>query len=85
MRADFERREPRCRICRDEAVRVVVNELLDWRGVPVIQGRGKTHLVTLTQISCVTWSPSTRAVTRGTGSPTTACGSTPSATTSSPG
>ena len=27
---DFERREPRCRICRDETVRVLVNELLDW-------------------------------------------------------
>jgi hypothetical protein len=31
-------------------VRVVVNELLDWRGVPVIQGRGKTHLVTYADI-----------------------------------
>jgi hypothetical protein len=69
-RADFERREPRCRICRDEAVRVVVNELLAWSP---------------TQISCVTWSPSTRAVTRGTGSPTTPCGSTPSVTTALPG
>ena len=50
VRADFERREPRCRICRDETVRVVVNELLDWRGVPVILGRGKTHRITLTEI-----------------------------------
>ena len=50
MRVDFERREPRCRICRDETVRIVVNELLDWRGVPVIRGRGKTHLVTYADI-----------------------------------
>ena len=50
MRADFERREPRCRICRDEAVRILVNELLDWRGVPIILGRGKTHRITLTEI-----------------------------------
>jgi hypothetical protein len=50
VRADFERREPRCRICRDETVRVVVNELLDWRGVPSILGRGKTHRITLTEI-----------------------------------
>ena len=50
MRADFERREPRCRICRDETVRVDVNELLDLRGVPIIRGRGKTHLVTYADI-----------------------------------
>ncbi len=50
MRTDFERREPRCRICRDEAVRVVVNGLLDWRGVPVIRTGGKTHRITLTEI-----------------------------------
>jgi hypothetical protein len=31
-------------------VRIHVNELLDWRGVPVILGRGKTHRVTLTEI-----------------------------------
>ena len=45
-RADFERREPRCRICRDEAVRILVNDLLDWHGVPIILGRGKTHRIT---------------------------------------
>jgi hypothetical protein len=50
VRADFERREPRCRICRDETVRILVNELLDWRGVPVIRGRGKIHRITLTEI-----------------------------------
>ena len=48
--ADFERREPRCRICRDETVRVVANELLDSRGVPVILGRGKIHRITLAEI-----------------------------------
>ena len=50
VRADFERREPRCRICRDEAVRILVNELLDWRGVPVTREGGKTHRITLTEI-----------------------------------
>ena len=50
VRTDFERREPRCRICRDEAVRILVNELLDWRGAPVILGRGTTHLVTYADI-----------------------------------
>ena len=48
--ADVERREPRCRICRDETVRVVVNGLLDWRGVPVILGSGQAHLVTYADI-----------------------------------
>jgi hypothetical protein len=43
--ADFERREPRCRICRDETVRVGVNELLDWRGVPIPREGGKTHRI----------------------------------------
>ena len=49
-RADFERREPRCRICREEAVRVVVNDLLDWRGVPSILGRGETHRISYAEI-----------------------------------
>ena len=79
-RADVEPREPRCRICRDPDVRRLVNDLLDWRGVPIRLGRGKTHL-SPTQISCVTWSPSTRVVTRRTGLPMTASGFTPSATT----
>jgi hypothetical protein len=30
-RADFERREPRCRICRDEAVRILVGITAYWR------------------------------------------------------
>jgi hypothetical protein len=50
LRADFERREPRCRICRDETVRVLVNELLDWHGAPIILGCGKTHVVTYSDI-----------------------------------
>ena len=50
LRTDFERREPRCRICRDESVRVLVNELLDWQGAPIILGRGKTHRVTYADI-----------------------------------
>jgi hypothetical protein len=50
VRADFERREPRCRICRDESVRVLVNKLLDWQGAPIILRRSKTHLVTYADI-----------------------------------
>ena len=53
MRADIERREPRSHICCDETVRVAINELLDWHGIPiilVILGRGKTHLVTYADI-----------------------------------
>jgi hypothetical protein len=88
VRADFERREPRCRICRDETVRILVNELLDWRGVPVIRGRGKIHRITLTEILrdlAPLNEGRDKAVTRRTRSPTTASGSTPSATTTSPG
>jgi hypothetical protein len=50
VRADFERREPRCRICRDETLRILVNELLDWRGVPIILEGGKSRRITLTEI-----------------------------------
>jgi hypothetical protein len=50
VRADFEPREPRCRICRDETVRILVNELLDWHGVPIFLGGGKTHRVTYAEI-----------------------------------
>ena len=50
MWADFERREPRCRICRDEPVRVLVNGLLAWQGAPIVLGRGKTHRVTYADI-----------------------------------
>ena len=55
LRAALERKEPRCRICRDETVRVLVNELLDWRGAPIILGSGKIHMVTYA-VSCVNWS-----------------------------
>ena len=50
MRADFERREPRCRVCRDPDIRSLVDELLDLRGIPIILGRGKIHRITLTDI-----------------------------------
>lgn len=49
MRVDIDPREPRCRICRQESVRVAVNQLLDWRGVPVANGR-KLHRVTYADI-----------------------------------
>lgn len=31
----FERVEPRCHVCRDEELRIRVNELLDWCRVPI--------------------------------------------------
>ena len=31
-------------------MRILVNERLDWRGVPVIREGGKTHRITLTEI-----------------------------------
>jgi hypothetical protein len=46
----FERREPRCRICRDETVCVLVDKLLDWRGAPLIRGHGKPHTVNYADI-----------------------------------
>jgi hypothetical protein len=49
-RACFEPAEQRCRICRDPDVRHLVNELLDWRGVPVFVEDGKTHRITLRDI-----------------------------------
>ena len=50
VRVDVERREPRCRICRDEGVRLLVNELLDWRGVPIIVEGGKWHRISYADI-----------------------------------
>jgi hypothetical protein len=46
---DLGRREPRCRVCRDPDVRRLVNDLLDWVGVPVLQG-GKTHRITYADV-----------------------------------
>ena len=50
VRADFERREPRCRICRDETVRVW--SMSCWTGAVsrAIWAGGKTHRITLTEI-----------------------------------
>ena len=31
-------------------MRVLVNELLDWHGAPIILGRGKTHVITYADI-----------------------------------
>ena len=51
VRFGCERREPRCRVCRDENVRVLVNQLLEWRGVPVVlQGGSKHHRITYADI-----------------------------------
>jgi hypothetical protein len=46
----LERKEPRCRICRDEAVCVLVNQLPDWRSAAIILGGSKTHVVTYADI-----------------------------------
>ena len=43
-------REPSCRMCRDEALRILVNELLDWRGVPLATKGGQIHRVTYADI-----------------------------------
>ncbi len=48
--ADFEPAEPRCRVCQDPDVRRLVNDLLDWRGVPIPVGRGKMHWVSYADI-----------------------------------
>lgn len=48
--SDAEIREPRCRICRDETVRVLVNDLLPWRGVPIVVRSRAARLVTLADI-----------------------------------
>ena len=48
--AAIEHRETRCRICREETVRVLVDKLLDWRGAPIFLGLGRTHLVTYADI-----------------------------------
>lgn len=43
-------REPRCRICRDETVRVLVNDLLPWRGVPIVVESRAARPITLADI-----------------------------------
>jgi hypothetical protein len=43
-------REPRCRICRDPHVRRLVNDLLGYRGFPVVLDNGKCHQVTYADI-----------------------------------
>lgn len=48
--SDFECREPRCRICRHESVRIVVNQLLDWRGIRTTPGQRRSHKVTYASI-----------------------------------
>lgn len=50
-REAVEPREPRCRICRDETVRVRVNQLLDWHDAPIyLSLRGRAHAVTYMDI-----------------------------------
>ena len=61
-------------------MRSLVNELLDWRGIPTILGRGRFHRITLTEI-LRDLAPLNEGRDTGTESPTTPCGSTPSVTT----
>jgi hypothetical protein len=50
-RARIEPRQPRCRVCRDPDLRRLVNQLLDWRGVPgFLEGRNKRHWITYIDI-----------------------------------
>jgi hypothetical protein len=50
-REAVERKEPRCRICRDEGVRVLANKLLDSHGAPIyLSRRGRAHAVTYVDI-----------------------------------
>jgi hypothetical protein len=46
----FERIEPRCHVCRDDELRVRVNGLLGWVGVPVPAGSGRTVIVGYTDV-----------------------------------
>ena len=46
----LERVEPRCRICRDPDLRLRVDALLDWIGVPVPLEGGKMHLITYADV-----------------------------------
>lgn len=46
----FERVERRCRICRDPALRKLVNDLLDWRGTPIPKHPGKFGVITYMEI-----------------------------------
>jgi hypothetical protein len=48
--ANFERREPRCHVCREEALRLLVNRLLDWQGIPIPLGPRKFRKVTYADI-----------------------------------
>jgi hypothetical protein len=53
MEADLmglERVETRCRICRDPELRLLVDALLDWRGVPVPLEGGRVHRVTYSDV-----------------------------------
>lgn len=50
LRTALRRREPRCRICRDDAARLRVDALLDWVGVPIMLGNNKFHVVTYADI-----------------------------------
>jgi len=46
----FDYVERRCRICRDADLRRFIDELLDWRGVSIPQGRGKSYRLTYAKI-----------------------------------
>ena len=74
-----------CRICRDSHVRRLVNDLLDLRGAPaIVVGGNKGRRITYTDILGML-EPLNEGRDKGTGSPMTASGFTPSGTTTLPG
>jgi hypothetical protein len=50
LRTALRRRKPRCRICRDETLRMRVDTLLEWRGIPILLGPGRVPVVTYADI-----------------------------------
>jgi hypothetical protein len=46
----LERAEARCKICRDPDLRLLVDALLDWHGVPVPLAGGKMHRITYADV-----------------------------------
>src|SRR5262245_38348089 len=46
----LDRGEARCKICRDADLRLLVDALLDWRGVPVPLKGGRMHRVSYADV-----------------------------------
>ena len=50
LRTALRRRESRCRVCREEAIRIRIDAMLEWVGIPVPLGPGKFHKITYRDI-----------------------------------